>query len=796
MPHIKNVLGLLLAALLILPATSINAQVPQHFARVTVDLSQVPGGVAHLLALGIAADHGERKSGVSITTDLSDAEQAVLQAHGIPFQVLIPDISAWYAAHAHDPAPMDAADRTVECALPADIPVPEHFTTGSMGGYYTWEEMIAILDSMAALHPDLISVKQSIGSSWEGRPLYMVRISNNPGVDQDKPEVLYTALHHAREPASLSQVIFYMWHVLENYGTDPEITWLVDHTEMYFVPCVNPDGYVFNETTSPGGGGMWRKNRRDNGDGTFGVDLNRNYGYEWGLDDDGSSPSTDSEVYRGPAAFSEPETQAVRDFCIAHDLRLALNYHTYGNLLIYPWGYAYSLYTADSAVFSTYGLQFAKDNHYLTGTGDQTVQYVTNGDSDDWMYGEQDAKPKILSMTPEAGLDNEGFWPPASRINAICKENVTQNLRMAHMAYIHGITTDRTPPVVAAPQAYFTYDMERLGQEQGPITVSVTPLDLVLSVGPAKTYSDMALLETRTDSIALTLAPGAVTGDRIRFVVVTDFGGYAHRDTLTKVVGDAVIALADNGSSLGNWTGSWGIDVSTYHTPPSCLSDSPSGPYPNNSVEPLDLAEPIDLSASGSAELSFWAKWDIEPNYDQVQVLASSNGMDWQPLCGIYTHAGSSNQSVGEPLYDGRRPDWVQEHMDLADFLGGPVHLRFQLRSDQFVAKKGFFLDDVVMTTSAEGPSAIPEHERGPSVQCGPNPASDLVRVRFDLPGRAGNNTLVVRNAVGSVMYRQPLVQRQGDVLLATTAWSAGVYFLSIVGEGPSTPVQRLVITK
>lgn len=95
---------------------------------------------------------------------------------------------------------------------------------------------------------------------------------------------------------------------------------------------------------------MWRKNRRDNLDGTFGIDLNRNYGYNWGFDDDGSSPFTGDETYRGTVPFSEPETQIMRDFVNSRSFRIALNYHTFGNLLIYPWGYDYSIYTPDSAL--------------------------------------------------------------------------------------------------------------------------------------------------------------------------------------------------------------------------------------------------------------------------------------------------------------------------------------------------------------------------------------------------------------------------------------------------------------
>lgn len=792
MCFLRNTIRSLATGLVLCLTVGANAQHPETYSRVTIDLSEVAGGVSGLLRLGIAADHGQVKPGVAITTDLSGSELTILQQNGIPYHSDIADVQAWYVDHASDPAPADL--RSVECTPPPDIAVPEHFNLGTMGGYYTWDEMKDGLDEMSAAYPDLISAKASIGESLEGRALYMVRISNNPNVDQGKPEVLYDALHHAREPASLSQVIFYMWHLLENYGTDPEITWLVDHTEMYFVPCVNPDGYVYNETTNPNGGGMWRKNRRPNPDGSFGVDLNRNYGYEWGYDDSGSSPNYTSEVYRGASGFSEPETQVMRDFCNAHQFRLALNYHTYGNLLIYPWGYGYSIYTPDSAAFSDYGLLLARDNHYLNGTGDQTVQYVTNGDSDDWMYGEQTSKPKIYSMTPEAGLGSEGFWPPSSRITAICKENVTQNLRMAHLAGVFGETADRMGPVLADIQPSIRFELKRLGQESGPITVSIAPLDLVQSVGPEKTYSDLDLLETRSDSISINLDPTITAGELVRYVLITDFGGYAERDTITKVFGTPVVALTDNGITLGNWTGNWGVTTSIYFSPPSCFADSPNGNYSNNADKKLSLSEPVDLTGMGTASLSFWAKWDIEPAYDQVQVLASTDNDLWYPLCGIYTHAGSVDQSFGEPLYDGRQPAWVQEDMDLGDYLGAPVWIRFELRSDQGATADGFFLDDVQVTTTAIGPAAVPEIPGADAFSLVPNPANSPVRVLYNLSSVSPASKLNVRNALGSTVLDLPLTERNGEVILSTTDWASGLYFITLTGVGNALPVQRLVV--
>jgi len=115
----------------------------------------------------------------------------------------------------------------------------------------------------------------------------------------------------------MTSTIYYMWYLLENYASNDEIKYLVDETEMYFVPLLNPDGYIYNQTTDPNGGGMWRKNRRPNSDGTFGVDLNRNYSHGWGTT--GISWNTSDDTYPGTSAFSEPETQAMKVFCEQHD---------------------------------------------------------------------------------------------------------------------------------------------------------------------------------------------------------------------------------------------------------------------------------------------------------------------------------------------------------------------------------------------------------------------------------------------------------------------------------------------
>ena len=185
-----------------------------------------------------------------------------------------------------------------------------------MAGFYTLKESMAELDSMRKAFPNFVSKNDTIGFTLQGRPIIAIKISSNPNISENKSRALYTALHHAREPESLTQLYYFIWHLLENYQTDKEINFILNNRELYFIPVLNPDGYFYNERTKPTGGGMWRKNRYARGvNDTVGVDLNRNYGFKWGYNDEGSSSSPTSETYRGPAAFSEKETQAVRGFC-------------------------------------------------------------------------------------------------------------------------------------------------------------------------------------------------------------------------------------------------------------------------------------------------------------------------------------------------------------------------------------------------------------------------------------------------------------------------------------------------
>lgn len=769
----------------------------QPYARIKVHTAGLPGGLQHLGRLGLAVDHGENKQGHWFIGEFSSEELRILQDEGIPHEVLIPDLEHYYQQRNLTSSPRSEGARNGGCGSAPVPPPPAAFTLGSMAGFFTWQEMLDILDAMRAAYPGLISAKAPIGTSIEGRPIHFVRMSNAPDVDQEKPEVFYSALHHAREPASLSQLILFMWHLLENYGSDPEATYLLDHFELYFVPCINPDGYVYNETMSPEGGGMWRKNRRINGDGTFGVDLNRNYGQGWGFDNSGSSPQGSSDVYRGTSPFSEPETQAIRDFCEAREFRLTLNHHTFGNLLVYPWGYQPAFYTPDSAVFVNYGELLTRDNGYAFGTADQTVGYVVNGGSDDWMYGEQATKPKIFAMTPEAGEPSDGFWPEISRITDICLVNLTANLRLAHLAGSHAQATDRSPGVLASSSGFLPFEVLRLGQEPGDQTVSLTFLDDAGTTGAPITFSGMQLLEQHSDSVPYTLAPGLAEGAVVRLVLAVSNGTYTHRDTLLKVVGTPQILLADEASTLANWQGNWGISNTVWFSPSASITDSPSGNYANNTVRQTTVSQPVDLSGATTARLRFMARWDIEPGYDHLQVLASGdNGITWTALCGRYTKSGSEYQVPGEPVYDGVRTAWVEEEMSLDDFVGGNVRIRFRLVSDGFVNGDGFYFDDLRITVAGGESTGLTEaSSHSDLLRLAPNPSSDHTLVHHARMSQSGVS-LQVHNAQGALIRAVPVQRGTASTLLHTGDLAPGVYLCSLADEQGVRAHVRLVVAR
>lgn len=764
-----------LFAFLFLSVSLIYSQTEKYHK---VEISGSNDLIPQLLKLGITIDHSDKK-GNKVTTEISESEVNILKQNGINHAILINDMAAFY----ENRIKQEYENKTSMAGLCNDPTVkkPNRFHLGSMGGYFTLTEMQNILDSMTLLYPNLISSKAALSpQSIQGRNIWWLRISDNPNVDESEPEVFYNSLHHAREAASLSQLIFYMWYLLENYATNPDIKFLVDNTEMYFVPCVNPDGYEYNRSTNPSGGGMWRKNRRNNGS-NFGVDLNRNYGHNWGYDNIGSSPTSSSDTYRGTAAFSEPETQAIRNFCNAHQFKTALNAHTYSNLLIYPWGYLPSFYTPDSATFVNWSILMCETSRFLYGTGDQTVNYVVNGDSDDWMYGEQTSKPKILAMTPEAGAASDGFWPASSRIIDICKTTFNQNLNLAKLITNFANVTDQRDHFFFSSTGYIQYNIQRLGLEPGSFTVSVVPVGTgIASTGAPKVYSGMTLNQNKLDSISYSLSGGLTAGQTIKYALAIDNGFYVHRDTLSKIYGNAVTVLNDPGTTVAtNWNaGGWGNSTTKYHTAPASITDSPTGDYGSNQTKTVSLKNNLNLTGAIYAHLQYWTKFALEKNYDELTIQGSTNsGSTWFPICAKYETAPASFGGT-TPMYDGLQELFIKEEINLNAYLGQQLMIKFVLSSDGGYELDGFYFDDFLVRKINTITAGINEINIENNVVIFPNPSNGQITLK-----NSGETvyTLKLYNGLGQEVIKADKLEANEEVKkLELGHLEAGIYFIEL----------------
>ncbi len=746
---------------------------------------------------GVVVDHGTHKQGVYVESDYSENELNIARGMGLDVEILIDDVKQFYVDQNKGGFSVETSDfKNLTCSGGSgttDYQTPSNWSLGSMGGFFTYTEAIAHLDNMAALYPNLITAKAPISTytTYEGRPIYWFRMSDNANTDEAEPEMLYSAIHHAREPASLSQLIYYMWYLLENYGTDPEVTAILDNTELYFVPIINPDGYEYNSVNDPSGGGMWRKNRRNNGGGDYGVDNNRNYSYQWGASGVSTDPGADN--YLGTSAFSEPENNAIRWLCEQHDFVMALNAHTHGDLLLYPFGWD-NIQTADDATFQAISGMMVEENGFNNILSANL--YPAAGDSDDWMYAETSTHDKIFAMTPEIG---SSFWPASSQIESICQGTMYMNLTGAHLITNYATVSDQTPSLWSDLTGFAQYNIQRLGlQDPANFTVTLTGITNISFSGGSNNHNAMTLLQVDEDSVAYTLSGGIQEGDEIKYVIALDNGQFTLTDTVVKTYGNGTIIFADDASSMGNWTSSdWSSTTLEFYSPSSSITDSPGAgnDYNNNDVNTIRLDQTVDLSDAISAQLTFWTKWDIEAGYDYCQLQASvDGGSTWIPQCGKYTKAGNGNQDAGNPLWDGTQNSWVQEEIDLSDYLGQTVEFRFRLVSDNWVTEDGFYFDDFEVSV-IEAPVSVNELQNPFALgQNMPNPASGHTYITYKLPDNANNADLVITNNVGQLIERIDLRTQTKTVEVNTSNYALGSYLYYIESDGVRGAAKRMVI--
>ncbi|MFJ2257793.1 M14 family metallopeptidase [Streptomyces sp. NPDC087844] len=326
-------------------------------------------------------------------------------------------------------------------AADADVGVLDFPSADSR--YHNYAEMNTEINQRLAAYPGIMS-KRVIGKSYQGRDIIAVKISDNVATDESEPEVLFTHHQHAREHLTVEMALYLMRELGAGYGSDSRVTNMVNNREIWIVPDLNPDGGEYDIAT--GAYRSWRKNRQPNSGATaVGTDLNRNWNYRWGCCG-GSSGSTSSETYRGPAPESAPEVKVVADFVRSRvvggtqQIKAGVDFHTYSELVLWPFGYT----TADTATgmtaddrnaFATVGQKMAASNGY---TPEQSSDlYITDGSIDDYLWGSQKIFGYTFEMYPSSS-GGGGFYPPDEVIERETSRNrdaVLQLLENADCMY-------------------------------------------------------------------------------------------------------------------------------------------------------------------------------------------------------------------------------------------------------------------------------------------------------------------------------------------------------------------------
>ncbi|MDI3417580.1 M14 family metallopeptidase [Streptomyces luteolus] len=370
-----------------------------------------------LAATGVAIDEvGDHT--VIVSADTTQAKK--LRALGYKLEAL--------------PAP---PDRTGEGTVnPMDFPPSD-------SQYHNYAEMMAEIDQRVQQYPSIMS-KQVIGTSYEGRDLVAIKISDNVGTDENEPEVLFTHHQHAREHLTVEMALYLLREFGEDYATDTRIADAVNGREIWIIPDLNPDGGEYDIST--GDYKNWRKNRQPNaGSSAIGTDENRNWDYKWGCCG-GSSGSPSSDTYRGAAPESAPEVTAVADFVRSRviggeqQISAAIDFHTYSELVLWPYGYttddtAPGMTQDDRDAFASVGQKMAASNGY---TPEQSSDlYITDGSIDDYLWGAHKIFGYTFEMYPTS-FWNGGFYPPDEVIGRETSRNrdaVLQLLENADCMY-------------------------------------------------------------------------------------------------------------------------------------------------------------------------------------------------------------------------------------------------------------------------------------------------------------------------------------------------------------------------
>lgn len=748
-----------------------TALLGETWSKVRIDLSSAPS--AQVMA---GLDVVNVKPGVWAEAVATKQDLDILNASGIKYQVLVPDLESYYAT-------------TMSASSP-------------FGNYYCYHEAVAILDSLHERFPDIISEKIALPNdtndlTWDSNYVWAVKISDNVGTQEEEPEVLYTGLHHAREPIGVHICIEWARWLCENYGKDPLATYLVDNRQIWIVPMTNPDGYLINEANNPAGGGLYRKNARPVSSQNPGVDLNRNYPYMWGYDNEGSSSNPLSDTYRGPNPGSEPEVQSIMNLCKAHNFILALNFHSYSNLFLYPWSYV-DLACNDSFPFYSWGEEATRTGswsdiqsrtvYYNVITG--YLLYNTNGDSDDWMYGETETKNRILSVTPEVGED---FWQEYAIEEQIAETHpflLATAKAAAVFPELESVSWSDGGDGVISPGESIELTVKILNlsvkDSSGTIALALEGEDSRITLDKATAEIPSLALRNEgsnaSDPLKLTISNSAKSDSAIPLTLKITADGQEFIHNLIIPVGkrDSLIKENFDDKLYPGWNSNWSFTTTSKHSGKYSITDSPQGDYGSPAFYYLESPK-LNLQDRVSPDLSFWHHYELEKGFDWAALQVKNADLaDWVTL----------------KHWSGTENNWLEERFDLSDYVGSTdFQIRFILTADSGVEADGWYVDDIALT-SFKGKVTTGIHELA---EIRPAPVAPLETITKGVLHFEGPKGTALRVELFDASGRK-IAQTKGfapmtwDLSTSGDIVSAGVYFIHTITSTGETNKKVVVV--
>ncbi|MDD4146935.1 MAG: M14 family zinc carboxypeptidase [Candidatus Cloacimonetes bacterium] len=645
--------------------------------------------VKQIIALNISIDSVTRHNGTIIAYVRNDTEYDLLKSLGLDAQ-RIPDPSREYYEQLRD------------TAWKSNTLINE---------YYSIPQYINFMQTRASSFPNICHLEQ-YGTSIQGNPLYFMKISDNVTVNEAEPEVKLVASIHGDETVGYVMMLRLIKHLTENYNIDPVITELVNNTELWIAPLMNPDGYVNGERYNAAG-----------------IDLNRNFPMPNGITNPDGYPTATENV-------------AMMDFSQDHNFCIGINFHGGALVLNYPWDYTHAL-TPDnqmiidmSLTYSSQNLPMYNSNEFDNGITNGAAWYVITGSMQDWNYG----FTNNIELTAEISSIK---WPNTSTLDGYWDDNRQSILDFIAYAQngIKGTVTDSDGSPLPATISIIGNDKDicndtTIGDYHrillpGTYTIQASspgyiPQTAVLTV-PASGSIEHNFVLPQASIMNISGIVRDISGfinPEATIMIMTDpqillqsdangcfylenipegdyevsaigCGGVFHRtlqlrkhgeEDLVTLVLQPPIFNDDFENGIINWnvTGNWGI---VQEDGSSVLTDSPSGNYSSNQNIPVSLVSAVSLQNIDTPQLQFRAKWNLESGYDFVYVEASSDGNNWDQLDAI----------------TGNQPDWINLTYSLDAYTNGFMFLRFRFVSDWSQTGDGIYIDDLIITGTDTG---------------------------------------------------------------------------------------------